>query len=1019
MDALREGPFARNAQRLSFTLHARTGKAATTLRGAAFFSARCPSEKRFLHGRRGKSSGPSAYSKTQKPHPRGRPRNAGEEFHAESREISDARLRPDKPARTTSRHGRKVPRTHFDRKGAPLEVSPLQALQKGSGNRFKFGVRLCSMLQIAGERLFTTDALTLSARQHGSVVDPAHELVEDRTGSAKLFRKKCERHAAHVCTQIEAFRTKFRSRCRSHPPQSLNRELVYEGLGSIRVDRAEAVRLSPIACDLREELVVGNAGTCNKSQLPPNVRLDATGNFSTLSDPKLVGRNVEIRLVERQGLNQIRITAENCVDLAGYLSIVLQSGFNENQIRTKRFCFRTRHGASDAVSAGFVACGCDNPPPLGMADGNRTTAKSRIVALLNRGIKRIHVDVDDAAGKIIRKHRILHDVHSTASSKSLALLGYSERAASSYNRAFVSHTQTGDFMRIVIVGGVAAGIGTAVRIKRLCPQTEVVVFERGERIAFANCALPYYAAGRMTPGSSLYAVESDRLRREQGVDVRERHEVVAVDRAKKCVTVRNLETDETFEVSYDKLVLATGAAARILPIEGLSECAHPMWRPEDADQLAAALRANPNLVVGVIGGGAVGLETAENVVELGGTVHLMEYGRTIMGRNDPALSTAFRRWASASHPRMVFHMETSVTKAHKTEDCIELTLSDGTILSVDYLVSAAGVAPRSELAAQAGLPLGPRGTILVDRHMRTEDPNVYAVGDVAVSHDPLTGEQRPMMLAATAVKEARACAEHIAAAFEAKPLAGGFGTNAVSFFGLLWASTGKNEQTLLNEGLRRRRDFFSATAMRANHVGWYPGSTPLLLKVLFDKTGKVLGAQAIGRDGADKRIDVISTAMRFGATVEDLSQLDLCYAPQTGLPKDPVNTCGHIGENILNDLVRFIEPDELRALLAGETPDLGDGVPNTPENLTVLDVREAHELAKTPFVAPVKHIPLGELRERCEELSDKKTIAVLCRRGVRAYTAARILEEAGFDNVFVITGGMEYWSLTAPETKAD
>lgn len=567
-------------------------------------------------------------------------------------------------------------------------------------------------------------------------------------------------------------------------------------------------------------------------------------------------------------------------------------------------------------------------------------------------------------------------------------------------------------MRIVIVGGVAAGIGTAVRLKRLRPEAEVVVFERGERVAFANCALPYYAAGRLAKGAGLYSTDAQTLREQQGVIVRERTEVIAIDRAARTVTVRDLETGKEETLSYAKLVLATGAAARVLPIEGLKECAHPMWRPEDAEMLARALKARPGLTVGVIGGGAVGLETAENVVEAGGTVHLMEYGRTIMGRNDPALSTAFRRWASKSHPGMHFHMETSVTKAERVGGKINLTLSDGTSLEVDYLVCAAGVAPRSELAAAAGLPLGARGSILVDCHMRTEDPDVYAVGDVAVSFDPMSGEFRPMMLAATAVKEARACADHIAAKFEARPTEGGFGTNAVSFFGMLWASTGKNEQTLQTEGLRLRRDYFTATAFRSNHVGWYPNSTPLLLKVLFDKTGKILGAQAIGRDGADKRIDVISTAMRFGATVYDLAQLDLCYAPQTGLPKDPVNTCGHIGENILNNLVRFIEPGELRALLAGEKPDLGDDVPNTPEGLTVLDVREAQELVEAPFDAPVQHIPLGELRERVDELPEGKTIAVLCRRGIRAYTAARVLDEAGYDNVFVITGGIEYWRAT-------
>lgn len=261
-------------------------------------------------------------------------------------------------------------------------------------------------------------------------------------------------------------------------------------------------------------------------------------------------------------------------------------------------------------------------------------------------------------------------------------------------------------MRIVIVGGVAAGIGTAVRLKRLRPEAEVVVFERGERVAFANCALPYYAAGRLAKGAGLYSTDAQTLREQQGIIVRERTEVTAIDRAARTVTVRDLETGKEETLSYAKLVLATGAAARVLPIEGLKECAHPMWRPEDAEMLARALKARPGLTVGVIGGGAVGLETAENVVEAGGTVHLMEYGRTIMGRNDPALSTAFRRWASKSHPGMHFHMETSVTKAERVGGKINLTLSDGTSLEVDYLVCAAGVAPPVGTRRRGGPSLG-------------------------------------------------------------------------------------------------------------------------------------------------------------------------------------------------------------------------------------------------------------------------------------------------------------------------
>ena len=277
-------------------------------------------------------------------------------------------------------------------------------------------------------------------------------------------------------------------------------------------------------------------------------------------------------------------------------------------------------------------------------------------------------------------------------------------------------------MRIVIVGGVAAGITAATRLKRLQEDAEIVIYERGDRISFANCALPYYAGGVVRP-EGLYAAKSERLEALYDIEIRERHEVLSIDRDKKCVRVRNLQTNETFDSPYDRLILATGADARILPIEGLRECAHPLWRPEDALRLEEKLTRTPNCRVGIIGGGAVGLETAENVVRRGGTVHLMEYGRTIMGRNDAGLSNAFIRLAESKAKNLFIHTETSVTKAEKLEDAtIRLTLSTGESIIVDDVISAAGVMPRSQLAREAGLELGPRDTILTDAFMRTSGP---------------------------------------------------------------------------------------------------------------------------------------------------------------------------------------------------------------------------------------------------------------------------------------------------------
>ena len=567
-------------------------------------------------------------------------------------------------------------------------------------------------------------------------------------------------------------------------------------------------------------------------------------------------------------------------------------------------------------------------------------------------------------------------------------------------------------MRIVIVGGVAAGITAATRLKRLMEDADIVVYERGDRISFANGALPYYAGGVVRP-EGLYAASAAKLRAAYAIDVRERHEVLSIDRAAKTVRVKNLATDEVFESPYDRLILATGASARILPIEGLRECAHPMWRPEDALRFEEKLSKTPNCRVGIVGGGAVGLETAENVIRRGGIVHLMEYGRTIMGRNDEGLSNAFIRLAESKSKNLHIHTNTSVTKVTPLDGgTFRLDLSTGETLIVADVISAAGVMPRSTLAREAGLTLGPRDTVLTDTFMRTNDPAIYAAGDVATSVDPITGAMRPMMLAGTAVKEGRKAAD-AALGQTQTPTAGGFATNGISLFGTLWASTGKSEQALINEGLVPHKDFFRATVIGRNHVAWYPGSVELVLKVLFDGKGRVLGAQAIGREGADKRIDVISTAMRFGATVHDLAELDLCYCPQTGSPKDPVNTAGHIAENILNGLVRFIEPQELRALMAGEAPYLGEGI-ESGNGATLLDVREPAEIAEDALDWPLLDIPLGELRERFDEIPDGKPVVVVCRSAIRAYCAARILAVRRPDlSVFVLAGGMRYWHLTA------
>lgn len=571
-------------------------------------------------------------------------------------------------------------------------------------------------------------------------------------------------------------------------------------------------------------------------------------------------------------------------------------------------------------------------------------------------------------------------------------------------------------MRYVIVGGVAAGVTAATRLRRLDETADIVLLERGEKISFANCALPYYAGG-IVRFERLYAADAATISEQYAVDIRERHEALSIDRERKTLAVRNLATNETYELSYDKLILATGAEPVFPEVEGLAENARALWRVEDALALEKALSEKAGLTALVLGGGSVGLEAAENIVRRGGTAHLVTRGATLLGKNDPALSRLFVRFAQGKEKRLLWHFGTTAAKVeHLADGRLRVALTNGETLEVDYLLSAAGVRPRSELAVQAGLELGPRDTIRTDLLTLTSDPDILAAGDVAASLDPETLEPRPLMLAGSAVRSGRKAADTASGRVPESKLQPPFATHVVSLFGTVWASTGKNVGELLACGQRPRRDFDAVTVIARNHVGWYPGSNPVILKIVFDKAGKLLGAQAIGREGADKRIDVLSTAMLFGANVRDLTKLDLCYSPQTGSAKDPIHAAAFVAENVLNGLVRFIEPGEVADLFAGREPDLGDDVPNTPDRACILDVRSSEEIADDALPLPYESIPLEELRDRLDEVpADGRTIVVVCRAGVRAFAAARILEQKGFKNVFVMTGGKQYWNWTMPK----
>lgn len=546
-------------------------------------------------------------------------------------------------------------------------------------------------------------------------------------------------------------------------------------------------------------------------------------------------------------------------------------------------------------------------------------------------------------------------------------------------------------MKLLIVGGVAGGASAAARSRRLSEDAEIVLFERGPDVSFANCGLPYYVGETIADRNKLLVTTPERLRTRFKLDVRTRSSVEAIDRTAKTVRVRDLASGTEYTERYDKLILAPGAAPLRPPLPGIdSPGIFTLRNLQDVDRIKERVDAGVKQVV-ILGGGFIGLELAENFVHRG-------IATTVVERNDQLL-TPFDKEMTTPILHTLASKGVSVKLGQSAEafepspEGVVVRLTSGESIPAQLVVLGVGVRPENKLAVDAGLEVGPRGGVRVNDHLQTSDPDIYAVGDAIEVRDFVTGEPTQVPLAGPANRQGRIAADHIFGRSAAR-YRGTQGTAIVGVFDRTAAMTGLSEKGLKRAKLPYRKVYVHP----AHHAGYYPGAEPMTLKVLFHPTtGKLYGAQAVGGAGVDKRIDVLAVAIQAGMTVFDLEEMELAYAPQYGSAKDPINMAGFVASG----LVRGDHPQaDVEAVLAGS------------DSPFLLDVRTPQEFAAGHIPGAV-NVPVDDLRSRLGELPRTRQIAAYCQVGQRGYLATRILRQSGFDAVNV-GGGYTTYRLWQP-----
>lgn len=545
-------------------------------------------------------------------------------------------------------------------------------------------------------------------------------------------------------------------------------------------------------------------------------------------------------------------------------------------------------------------------------------------------------------------------------------------------------------MKVVIIGGVAGGASAAARLRRLDEKAEILILEKGDFISFANCGLPYHVGGVIPERRALFLQSPKSMKVRYNIDVRLKNEVVSINRQEKTVTVKKLESGETYKEPYDKLIIATGSVPVRPNIPGIdSQKIKTIWSVNDTDDILGLISKENVKSAVVVGGGFIGLEMAENLTALGIKVSVVEMLDQVMPPIDYEMAVLVHNQLEAKGVDL--YLSDGVT-SFNDNSVIEVNLKSGTKLEAGLVILAAGVRPNSALARDAGLETGQRGAIAVDDSLRTSDNDIYAVGDVIEVTDFIFGDKTAIPLAGPANKQGRIAADNIAGLNSVYK--GTQGSSVVKVFDLTVASTGANEKALIKRGIEYEKVY----VVQNSHANYFPGAKQMTIKLLFSPDGKkIYGAQIVGYDGVDKRIDVVATTIRLGGSVYDLKDLELAYAPPYSSAKDPVNMAGFVAENLLSSKVRFCDWDEV----------------DKDKDALLIDVRELSEV--NSFAVPgALNITLGELRGKINELLPYKNrhIIIFCAVGVRAYNAYRILVQNGFENVSVYPGGSKFYKDT-------
>lgn len=540
--------------------------------------------------------------------------------------------------------------------------------------------------------------------------------------------------------------------------------------------------------------------------------------------------------------------------------------------------------------------------------------------------------------------------------------------------------------KIIIVGGVAGGASTAARLRRLDEDANIIMFEKGEFISFANCGLPYYIGGAISEREKLVVQTVEAMSSKFNLDIRNLSEVIKIDKDEKQITVKNHKTGEIYKESYDTLVLSPGANPLKPPIPGINECDNlfTLRNIPDTDKVKEYVDNNKPKNAVVIGGGFIGLEMAENLNERGIKVTLVEASEQVMAPLDIEMA--------------------SIVHDHLIDKGVELILKDGVQsfsdngkkvilgsnkeISTDMIILAIGVKPETTIVKEAGIKTNERGAIIVDKYMKTSDENIYALGDAVEVMDFVNKKPTMIPLAWPANRQGRIVANNICGIKE--KYKGTLGSSVAKIFDYTVATTGNNEKTLERLGI----DYEVIHIHPGSHAGYYPGSFPISIKMTFDKkSGKIFGAQAVGMDGVEKRIDIIATAIKAEFTVFDLQDIEPCYAPPYNSAKDPVNMLGYYASNIIEDMVETVQWHEIDDIVTN------GGV--------IIDVREEFELVTGGIEGSI-HIPLGQLRDRLNEIPKDKKLYVTCQVGLRGYIACRLLKQHGFECINIDGGVKTY-----------